>query len=66
YYSITFLAAGLYFLLAGAAAQLLALLHDVHAQGTTVILVASEEISQIGTRLWRLDGGRLLYDERKL
>jgi energy-coupling factor transporter ATP-binding protein EcfA2 len=47
-------------------AQLLALLHDVHAQGTTVILVVSEEISQIGTRLWRLDGGRLLCDERKL
>jgi len=38
-------------------AQLLALLHDVHAQGTTVIVVASEEISH--TRLWRLDGGRL-------
>jgi energy-coupling factor transporter ATP-binding protein EcfA2 len=45
-------------------AQLLALLQEVHAQGTTVLVVASEEIPH--TRLWRLDGGRLLCDEKKL
>jgi energy-coupling factor transporter ATP-binding protein EcfA2 len=44
--------------------QLLALLQELHAQGTTVLVVASEEIPH--TRLWRLDGGRLLCDEKKL
>nr|BAL58687.1 cobalt/nickel transport system ATP-binding protein [Candidatus Acetothermum autotrophicum] len=43
-------------------AELLALLQELHAHGTTVILVTSEEISHVGTRLWRLEGGRLLYD----
>jgi energy-coupling factor transporter ATP-binding protein EcfA2 len=42
--------------------ELLALLQELHAQGTTVLLVTSEYIPNVGTRLWRLEGGRLLYD----
>ncbi len=43
-------------------ADLLALLQRLHSQGTTVILVTSENTLIRGTRLWQLDGGRLLYD----
>jgi len=42
--------------------ELLALLQELHAQGTTVLVVTSENILNLGTRLWKLDGGRLLYD----
>ncbi len=42
--------------------ELLTLLQELHAQGTTVLLVTSEDLSSVGTRLWRLEGGRLLYD----
>ena len=42
--------------------ELLTLLQALHAQGTTVLLVTSEDIPNVSTRLWRLDGGRLLYD----
>ena len=42
--------------------ELLALLQALHAQGTTVLLMTSEDIPNISTRLWKLDGGRLLYD----
>ncbi len=43
-------------------AELLALLRTLHAQGTTVLLVTSDDTLADGTRLWKLDGGRLLYD----
>jgi energy-coupling factor transport system ATP-binding protein len=43
-------------------ADLLALLQELHAQGTTVLLVTNESIPDLGTRLWKLEGGRLLYD----
>jgi len=42
--------------------ELLALLQELHAQGTTVLLVTSEDPPDVGTRLWRLEGGQLLYD----
>jgi energy-coupling factor transporter ATP-binding protein EcfA2 len=42
--------------------ELLALLQELHAQGTTVLLVTSEDLSNVGTCLWRLEGGRLLYN----
>ncbi len=41
--------------------EILTLLRELHRQGTTILLVSSsEEFS--GTRLWRLEGGRLVYD----
>lgn len=43
-------------------AEVLSLLRELHAGGTTVLLVASEDHSRTGTRLWKLDRGRLIYD----
>lgn len=43
-------------------AELLVLLQELCAQGMTVLVVASESISDVGSRLWVLEGGRLLYD----
>lgn len=42
--------------------ELLGLLHELRAQGTTVLVVTSEDIPNWGSRLWVLEGGRLLYD----
>lgn len=43
--------------------EILTLLQELHQQGTTILLVSSsEEFSQFGTRLWRLENGRLIYD----
>ncbi len=42
--------------------ELLTLLQELHAQGTTVLLVTSEDLPNVGTRLWRLEGGQLLYN----
>jgi energy-coupling factor transporter ATP-binding protein EcfA2 len=43
-------------------AEVLSLLRELHAGGTAVLLVASEDYSRTGTRLWKLDRGRLIYD----
>lgn len=43
-------------------AEVLSLLRELHAGGTAVLLVASEDRSCTGTRLWKLDRGRLIYD----
>ncbi len=43
-------------------AELLGVLHKLCAQGATILLVASEDIPDLGSRLWVLEGGRLLYD----
>ncbi|MFN4218001.1 MAG: ABC transporter ATP-binding protein [Candidatus Bipolaricaulia bacterium] len=43
-------------------AELLTLLQDLHAQGTTVIVVTTEAVPSGASRLWVLEGGRLVYD----
>lgn len=43
-------------------AEVLSLLRELHAGGTTVLLVTSEDHARTGTRLWKLDRGRLIYD----
>lgn len=43
-------------------AELLTLLQDLHAQGTTIIVVTSEAILRGASRLWVLERGRLVYD----
>lgn len=42
--------------------ELLGLLQRLCAQGTTVLVVTSESIPDLGSRLWVLEGGKLLYD----
>lgn len=42
--------------------ELLALLYELYSQGKTVLLVSSEDYAKLGTRLWRLERGRLAYD----
>ncbi len=42
--------------------ELIAFLQELHAQGTTVLLVTADDIPNSATRLWRLEGGRLLSD----
>ncbi len=42
--------------------EILSLLRELHAGGTAVLLVTSEDRSRTGTRLWKLDRGRLIYD----
>ncbi len=42
--------------------ELLGLLQRLCAQGTTVLVVTSESIPELGSRLWVLEGGKLLYD----
>ncbi len=43
-------------------AELLTLLQELCAQGMTVLVVTSESIPNLGSRLWVLEGGQLLYD----
>jgi energy-coupling factor transport system ATP-binding protein len=42
--------------------ELLKVLQGLHAGGTTVLLVTAEDHAHLGTRLWKLDRGQLIYD----
>ncbi|MDW8031544.1 MAG: ATP-binding cassette domain-containing protein [Candidatus Bipolaricaulota bacterium] len=42
--------------------ELLGLLQGISAKGATVLIVTSEIIPHLGSRLWVLEGGQLIYD----
>lgn len=42
--------------------ELLTLLRELHAQGTTVIVVTAESAPDLASRVWVLEEGRLVYD----